>query len=56
VLTTFCNYGQVTSVRQGEIIRELADSQQTERPGADEFAKAIARELANQNEFAKAPS
>jgi len=48
VLTTFCNYGQVTSVRQGAIFRELANSQQTERPGADEFA--------NQNEFAKAPS
>ena len=44
VLTTFYSYGEVARVRQGELIRGLADSA---RPGPDvmELAKALAREL-----------
>ena len=44
VLTTFCSYGEVTRMRQGELIRGLLDSA---RPGPDvmEIAKAVAREL-----------
>lgn len=45
VLTTFYSYGEVGSRRQGEIIRDLAKPQQTQRPDVSEFAKAVAREL-----------
>jgi integrase len=44
VLTTFCSYGAVTSMRQGELIRELADSDGSE-PEVMRIAKAVAREL-----------
>jgi hypothetical protein len=47
VLTTFLSYGQVESSRQGEIIRCLAKSHQTERPDVAEIARAVARELRN---------
>ncbi len=52
VLTTFYSYGEVGSRRQGEIIRDLAKPQQTQRPDVAEFAKAVARELSVQTEFA----
>jgi integrase/recombinase XerD len=52
-LMTFCSYGEVASARQGEIIRDIAKPKQSERPDAAEFAKAVARELAKQNDFAK---
>lgn len=45
VLTTFYSYGAVGSRRQGEIIRNLAKPQQSERPYAAEKARAVAREL-----------
>ncbi len=45
VLTTFINYGQVESSRQGNIIRELADPQPLMNPNIDELAKALAREM-----------
>ncbi len=45
VLTTFYSYGSVGTRRQGEIIRDLANPQQKERPDIAEFAKAVAREL-----------
>lgn len=45
VLTTFYSYGEVGNRRQGEIIRGLAISHQTERPDVAEIAKAVAREL-----------
>jgi integrase/recombinase XerD len=45
VLTTFCSYGQVASVRQGEIIRDLANPRRVGTFSADEIAKAVAREL-----------
>ncbi len=48
VLTTFYSYGAVGNRRQGEIIRELAKPQQTERSDAAEIAKAVVRELAVQ--------
>ncbi len=51
VLTTFYSYGEVGSRRQGEIIRDLAKPQQTQRPDVSEFAKAVARELSVQAEF-----
>jgi hypothetical protein len=44
------------SARQGEIIRELAKPQQTELPNVTKLAKALVRELANQNEFGKTRS
>ncbi|MBI2351145.1 MAG: site-specific integrase, partial [Deltaproteobacteria bacterium] len=53
VLTTLYSYGEVGNRRQGEIIRGLAKPQQTERPDVEEIAKAVARELAVQNELAK---
>ena len=52
VLTTFYSYGEVGNRRQGEIIRDLAEPQQTQRPDVAEFAKAVARELSVQAEFA----
>ena len=45
VLTTFYSYGEVATRRQGEIIQDLAEPRQTERPDIVEFAKAVAREL-----------
>jgi len=45
VLTTFYSYGEVGNRRQGEIIRDLAKPQQTQRPDIAEFAKAVVREL-----------
>ena len=49
VLTTFRNYGEVASARQGEVIRDLANPQQTERSDAAEIAKAVVREMAIQS-------
>jgi integrase len=45
VLTTFINYGQVESSRQGKIIRELADPQPLTSPDVDGLAKALVREM-----------
>jgi integrase/recombinase XerC len=54
VLTTFCSYGPVASARQGEIIRELRNPQQTQLPNITELAKALAREMATRSELDKA--
>ena len=45
VLTTFINYGQVESSRQGKIIRELADPRPLMNPDVDGLAKALVREM-----------
>lgn len=45
VLTTFISYGQVESLRQGEIIRGLATPNNTIQSGVSELAKAIVREM-----------
>ncbi len=45
VLTTFINYGQVESSRQGKIIRELADPGPLMNPYVDGLAKALVREM-----------
>jgi integrase len=51
VLTTFYSYGEVGSRRQGEIIRNLAKPQQAELPGAEEIARAVARQLRGSGPF-----
>jgi integrase/recombinase XerD len=48
VLTTFYSYGEVRNTRQGEIIRDLAKPQPSERPDVAEIAKAVVRVLAVQ--------
>lgn len=45
VLTTFLNYGRIECHLQGEIIRELANPQQTAQSGVIELAKALAQEF-----------
>ncbi len=45
VLTTFLSYGGVACQRQGEIIRDLAESKQATQSDFKELAKAIAREV-----------
>ncbi|GJL75567.1 site-specific integrase [Nitrosomonas sp.] len=45
VLTTYLNYGQIECCIQGEIIRELANPQQTVQSNVSKLAKAIAHEL-----------
>jgi len=45
VLTTFTSYGEVSSQRQGEIIRGLATPQQAVPTGADEIAEAVFKKL-----------
>lgn len=45
VLTTFLSYGEVESIRQGEIIRELASEKSGKMPEIEAFAKAVAREI-----------
>jgi len=52
VLTTFYSYGEVGSRRQGEIIRDLAEPQQTRRSEVEEIANAVVRKLSVQAEFA----
>lgn len=47
VLTTFRSYGAVATRRQGEIIRDLANPQQTDSPNAEQIADAVARKLAS---------
>ena len=44
-MTTFRNYGAVGSRREGEIIRDLAKPQRTDRPDIAEIAKAPVLEL-----------
>jgi integrase len=44
-LTTFLNYGEVASQRQGEIMRGLARPQQTVQSEANEIAEAVFRRL-----------
>ena len=41
VLTTFLSYGEVACQRQGEIIRELAMSNENKPTDVDEIAEAI---------------
>jgi integrase len=55
VLTTFYSYGAVGNRRQGEIIRELAKPQQTERSDEAEIAKAVVRELRGSEKSANRP-
>jgi hypothetical protein len=45
VLTTFYSYGEVSSRRQGEIIRSLALPREAAHPNVKELAKALAHEL-----------
>jgi hypothetical protein len=45
VLTTFVSYGEVTSQRQGEIIRSLATPQATVRSDVNDFAEAVVKKL-----------
>jgi integrase len=45
VLTTLMSYGSVAVERQGEIIRGLGASRQTEQSGADEIAEAVFRKF-----------
>ena len=45
VLTTFLSYGQVESLRQGEIIRALAIPQAPKQADVSELAKALVREM-----------
>jgi len=42
VLTTFNSYGTVATVRQREIMQDLAKPRQSERPDVTEFDKAVA--------------
>ncbi|SOD20692.1 tyrosine-type recombinase/integrase [Nitrosomonas ureae] len=45
VLTTFLSYGRVVCQRQGEIIRDLANSEKYMRSDINQLAKAIARQV-----------
>ena len=45
VLTTFLSYGEVAYGRQGEIIRNLANPQDSKSTNVEEIAKAVAKEL-----------
>jgi integrase len=45
VLTTFMSYGKVATDRQGEIIRGVSAPRQSEQPGVDDIAEAVARKL-----------
>ena len=45
VLTTFYSYGEVSSRRQGEIIRNLASPQEAAHPHVKELAKALVHEM-----------
>lgn len=45
VLTTFYSYGEVSTSRQGEIIKSLAHAQPAQPAGVSELAKAIVREM-----------
>ena len=44
-MTTFLNYGQVESHRQGEIIRGLGAPQVAAQADVSELAKALVREM-----------
>lgn len=46
VLTTLCSYGPVANDEQGEIIRGLAKSRNSERIDVEEIAEAVARKIA----------
>ena len=45
VLTTFCSYGAVADRRQGEIIKDLADPTESERPETVELIRAVVQEM-----------
>jgi len=45
VLTTFLSYGEVAYQRQGEIIRDFAKPKNSNVTDAEEFAKAVIRQL-----------
>jgi integrase len=45
VMTTFINYGTVSSQRQGEILRELAKPQPDKQSDADGIAEAVLRKM-----------
>ena len=44
-LTTFCSYGEVANLRQGEIIRDLATPRHNIPPDVAKLAKALAYEM-----------
>jgi len=45
VLTTFLSYGEVACQRQGDIIRDLANPQETMNTSADGIADALLNRL-----------
>jgi integrase len=45
VLTTFLSYGEVACQRQGEIIRDLANPQESKPTDADVIVKAVVKQL-----------
>ena len=47
VMTTFTNYGQVSSHRQGQIIQGLGKPQEAAQPDVVALAKALAHEMRN---------
>jgi len=47
VLTTFYSYGTVSNQRQGEIIQGLTSKKLASQPSVKEFAKELAREMAD---------
>ena len=54
VLTTFLSYGEVACQRQGDIIRNLAKSQQAINSDTDKIAEAVVKKLnesQNKNKF-----
>jgi hypothetical protein len=45
VLTTFLSYGAVGNRRQGEIMRNLGEPQQSDPPIAEEIASTVVRKM-----------
>jgi len=45
VLTTFLSYGEVACQRQGEIIRDLANPQDSKPKDTEEIVKAVIKQL-----------
>ncbi len=49
VLTTFYSYGEAHEHRQGEIFQQLKAPRATGNPNVEDLAKAVVKEMANQN-------
>ena len=49
VLTTFYSYGEVQEHRQGEIFQQLKNPRAAGNQNAEDIAKAVVKEIANQN-------